>query len=142
MQETTLEIDGVFCVVLPGGRTIVPAHSERFWGERHPQGPAIQLGHVSCLGRTTRLAGRPRAEGFRVTALYPDGSRATVDGGEVPPTPDVELSATDPGTPRSLPFVMASAPEPPWLPLGGGLLALLLIGGLGWRVRARIRPMP
>ncbi|MFK7989045.1 MAG: hypothetical protein AB8I08_23710 [Sandaracinaceae bacterium] len=81
-DEVQLDVQSnapAFEVRWPGGRTIVPAHIERFWraGASRTASPAVHLGHVSCLGFTVDGAARPRAARFEVTALYPDGSRAT-----------------------------------------------------------------
>lgn len=129
-----------FEVAWPGGRTIVPAGVARYFDDDNATRSAILLGYVSCLGRTINAARRPDADSFEVTALYADGTRATVRGGHRVSPPAVPLTADGPTTPRSLPLAMSD--WMPWLPLGLGLFSLLLIGGLAWRVRSRLRRMP
>lgn len=129
-----------FEVSWQGGRTVVPAHAERFWGEGYPRDAAIQLGHVSCLGRTTDLRGRPRADVLHVTALYPDGSRANANV-DRPPVSQLELPRTERSAPRSVPLAMGST-QSPWPLAGAGLLLVLLIPWLVHRGRARLRRLP
>lgn len=119
----------VFEVRWPGGHTIVPDYPWAAFDDGRSDVQQLQLGHVSCLGRT--VAGRrPRAERFEVIALYPDGTRASAVSQRAP-IPVLPPLRGDSSPSRSVSYVQAD-PMP-----RGPLAALMLLGVFGVLVLIR-----